>query len=253
MLDLDAFTSAISTNPSLVSIMWANNETGVIFPIEELCQMSRELGATFHTDASQVVGKLPIDVSAMPIDFLTLTGHKFGAPKGIGALYISRNSSLPPLVNGGHQELGLRGGTEAVALIAGINKASILAYKSSRQFDSHVRPLRDRLESSILDHISDSQVNGDQSPRLANTTNISFRGIASEALLLLLDQAGICASSGSACMALSDEASYVINAMVGIERARSAVRFSMGLSTTDEEIDRTIDVVTKIVLRIRGS
>lgn len=251
-LDQDAFKLALESGASLVSVMWANNETGVLFPVEELSALSHEHGVPFHTDASQVVGKLPIDISKLPIDFLTLTGHKFGAPKGIGALFCRRSAPLSPFVHGGHQEQGQRGGTESVPLIVGLGVAAQIAHRTASQFEKVVRPLRDQLEERIIAQVEGVHINGLGVPRLANTTNLSFDDIASEALLLLLDKAGICASSGSACMALSDEPSYVIAAMGGTERARAAVRFSFGIANTQLDVQQTTKKVAELTLKLRG-
>lgn len=252
-LDMDSLQNAVQPGVSLVSVMWANNETGVIFPIEAIGALCRDREVPFHTDASQIAGKMAIETAKLPVDYLTITGHKFGAPKGIGAIYISRGAAMSPLLHGGHQEQGLRGGTEAVAPIAALGTAAQIASKSLGKYEDKVRPLRDKLENAICDLLPSTVINGVSTLRLANTSNLSFPKVASEALLLLLDQQGVCASSGSACMALSDEPSHVIHAMAGAERARTAVRFSIGIATSQTDIDHAVSAVLKAVSTLRGS
>jgi cysteine desulfurase len=215
LLKLTDLEAAISDDTAIVSLMWANNETGVIFPVEKIAQACKARGVLFHCDAVQAVGKLPIDVRALPVDYLSITGHKLNAPKGIGALYIRRKSPFTPMIYGGHQERGWRGGTENVPLIVGFGKAAAIAKKHLPAYEQKVRPLRDALESEILKAISNTELNGHPDQRLANTSNITFHGIDSEALLLLLDKEGICASSGSACLADSDEPSHVVTRTAG--------------------------------------
>ncbi len=210
LADLEA---AITDETAVVSLMWANNETGVLFPVEQIAEICRSRGVLYHCDAVQAAGKVEIDVRKIPADYLSLTGHKFHAPKGIGALYVRRKSPFSPLVYGGHQERNRRGGTESVPLIVGMGKAAELARKHLPDYEKKVRPLRDELEEGILGSIPNTELNGHKTQRFANTTNITFHGIESEALLILLDKEGICASSGSACLADSDEPSHVIKAM----------------------------------------
>lgn len=235
---------AITDETALVSLMWANNETGVLFPVTEIARLCRARGVLFHCDAVQIAGKVPINVRTLPVDYLSLTGHKFHAPKGIGALYVRRQAPFKPYLHGGHQERNLRGGTENVAFIVGMGKAAELATNHLSDYDKQVRPLRDSLEDGILKTIPNTEVNGHKTQRLANTTNITFYGIESEALLILLDQEGVCASSGSACLADSDEPSHVIKAMKPESAAsRQMIRFSLALSNTGSEVKRVLRIL----------
>jgi cysteine desulfurase len=266
LLKLADLENALDDETAVVSLMWANNETGVLFPVEEIAQLCKSRGVLFHCDAVQAIGKLPVDVAKIPVDYLSITGHKFNAPKGIGALYVRRKTPFTPYLYGGHQERGLRGGTENVALIAGLGKAAELSRKHARGYECKIRPLRDALEEGILGYprpsggrgaggegISNIELNGHKTLRLHNTTNITFHGIESEALLLLLDQEGICASSGSACLADSDEPSHVVRAMKPESAAsRQMVRLSLGLETTEQEIEKTIAAVRRAVDALRG-
>jgi cysteine desulfurase len=240
LLSLADLESAIKPDTAAVSLMWANNETGVLFPIEKIAEFCRARGVLFHCDAVQAVGKVPVDVRKTPLDYLAITGHKFGAPKGIGALYVRRKTPFTPFIHGGHQERERRGGTESVPLIAGLGAAAALARKKLPHYDAKIRPLRDALESAILNSVPGAELNGHKTQRLANTTNIHFPGIESEALLLLLDQAGICASSGSACLADSPDPSHVIAAMKPGPTTRQSVRFSLGAENTREEIHEAV-------------
>ncbi|MGH9432468.1 MAG: cysteine desulfurase family protein [Terriglobia bacterium] len=233
LLKLADLETAITVQTAVVSLMWANNETGVLFPVEQIAEICRSRGVLYHCDAVQAAGKAPIDVRKVPADYLSLTGHKFHAPKGIGALYVRRKAPFSPLIYGGHQERNRRGGTENVPLIVGMGKAAELARKHLPGYENKVRPMRDELERGILNSIPNTELNGHKTQRLANTTNITFHGIESEALLILLDKEGICASSGSACLADSDEPSHVIKAMKPeANQSRSMIRFSLGLETT---------------------
>lgn len=235
---------AITDETALVSLMWANNETGVLFPVTEIAQLCRARGVLFHCDAVQIAGKVPINVRTLPVDYLSLTGHKFHAPKGIGALYVRRQAPFKPYLHGGHQERNLRGGTENVAFIVGMGKAAELATNHLSDYDKQVRPLRDLLEDGILKTIPNTEVNGHKTQRLANTTNITFYGIESEALLILLDKEGVCASSGSACLADSDEPSHVIKAMKPESAAsRQMIRFSLALSNTESEVKQVLRIL----------
>jgi cysteine desulfurase len=228
--------------------MWANNETGVLFPVKEIAEICRARGVLFHCDAVQAAGKVEIDVRTVPVDYLSITGHKFGAPKGIGALYVRRKTPFVSLIVGGHQEKNRRGGTECVPLIVGMGKAAELAKKKLPDYDKKVRPLRDALEGGILSSIPKTELNGHKEQRLANTTNITFHGIESEALLILLDQEGICASSGSACLADSDEPSHVVKAMKPESTAsRQMIRFSLGAESKAEEIKTAMLAMQKAV------
>jgi cysteine desulfurase len=244
---------AISEETAVVSLMWANNETGVLFPVKEISDICKSRGVLFHCDAVQAAGKTAIDVRKIQADFLSLTGHKIHAPKGIGALYIRRKAPFSPFVHGGHQERSLRGGTESVPLIVGMGKAAELARKHLPVYDAKVRPLRDTLEDGLLASIPNSEQNGHKTLRLANTANISFHGIESEALLLLLDKEGICASTGSACLADSDEPSHVIKAMKPESAAsREMIRFSLGIENTEKEIADAREAVRKAVAMLRS-
>lgn len=253
LLNLADLEAAITADTAVVSFMWANNETGVLFPVQEIAQTCRSRGVLFHCDAVQAVGKLPVDVSKLPVDYLSLTGHKIGAPKGIGALYVHRKAPFSPYLHGGHQERGRRGGTENVALIVGLGKAAELAKEKVTDFDHAVSSLRDALETGILNAIPNTERNGHPTQRLANTTNLTFHGIESEALLILLDQEGICASSGSACLADSDEPSHVVQAMKpDTGAARQMIRFSLGIDNTMPRVEATITAVGRAVEALRG-
>jgi cysteine desulfurase len=245
LLDLSELKSALDDDTALVSLMGANNETGVLWPVSEIGALCRERGVLFHCDAVQMIGKMPLDLSQLPVDYLTLAGHKLNAPKGIGALYVQRKAPFTPLLLGGHQERGRRGGTENVALIAALGKAAELAKTRVLDYDKTVRPLRDALENGILETIACAELNGHQTQRLPNTSNISFKGIESEALLLLLDREEICASSGSACLADSEEPSHVIQAMKPETDGRNTIRFSLGMSNSLEDISRTVDAIQR--------
>jgi cysteine desulfurase len=247
LLKLADLEAAITDQTALVSLMWANNETGVLFPVDRIAEICRSHDVLYHCDAVQAAGKVEIDVRRVPADYLSLTGHKFHAPKGIGALYVDRKAPFAPLIHGGHQERNRRGGTENVALIIGMGKAAELARKHLPDYEKKVRPLRDKLEEGILSSIPDTELNGHKTQRLANTANITFRGVESEALLILLDKEGVCASSGSACLADSDEPSHVIKAMKPESAAsRQMVRFSAGVCNADTEVERLVTVLQNV-------
>ena len=253
LLKLADLENAITDDTAVVSLMWANNETGVLFPVKEIAEICRARGVLFHCDAVQAAGKIEIDVRKVPVDYLSVTGHKFHAPKGVGALYVRRKTPFSPLIVGGHQERGLRGGTESMPLIVGLGKAAELARKKLPGYDQKVRPLRDALEDGILSSIPNTELNGHKTERLANTTNITFRGIESEALLILLDQDGICASSGSACLADSDEPSHVVKAMKPDSTAsRQMIRFSLDAANTAADIKIVLCGVETAVKMLRG-
>jgi cysteine desulfurase len=253
LLKLADLESAIGEETAVVSLMWANNETGVLFPVEEIAQVCTARGVLFHCDAVQAAGKVAVDLQKLPVDYLSLTGHKFNAPKGIGAIYVRRKAPFPPLIYGGHQERGLRGGTESVPLIAGMGKAAEIARKRLAAYDAKVRPLRDALERGILGSVAHTELNGHPRQRLANTTNVTFHGAESEALLLLLDQEGVCASSGSACLADSDEPSHVVKAMKPEGTAsRQMIRFSLGPETAASEVPAAIGAVSRAVQALRS-
>jgi cysteine desulfurase len=253
LLDLAEFEGSLSDQTAVVSLMWANNETGVLFPVEKIAQICKARGILFHCDAVQVAGKLPVDVSKVPVDYLSITGHKFNTPKGIGALYVNRKAPFTPYLYGGHQERSRRGGTENVALIVGMGKAAGLAAGKVDEYAGRVGPLRDLLETGILKAVPHTEVNGHRSLRLANTSNITFHDVESEALLLLLDEEGVCASSGSACLADSNEPSHVVRAMKGDGFAgQQMVRFSMDSTTTELEVLRALEFTVQAVTALRG-
>jgi cysteine desulfurase len=252
-LDMDQYKKSLSSDTAIVSLMWANNETGVIFPVEEAAQMAREKGILFHTDAVQAVGKMPINMKTNAIDMLSFSGHKLHAPKGIGVLYLRRGTKFSTFLIGGHQEKGRRGGTENTPSIVGLGKACELAAQNMDTENTRVRQMRDRLESDLLKRIPSSKVNGGGAPRLPNTTNISFEFIEGESILLLMDGHGICASSGSACTSGSLQPSHVLRAMgVPYTMAHGSVRFSLSVYNTDEEIDFVIEKLPAIIERLRS-
>ena len=253
-LDLTELEGAIRPQTALVSIMWANNETGVVFPIEKIADICREKGVLFHTDAVQAIGKMPMRLRDTAINFLSLSAHKFHGPKGVGALYINRRTKFNPLIAGGGQENGRRGGTENVASIVGIGKAAELALKYLVEGKCNIRSMRDRFEKSVLETTNGASVNGAGAVRLSNTSSLSFEGIESQAALLLLERQGICCSAGSACRTGSQEASHVLRAMnPSGDGARSSLRFSLGRSNSDAEINRAIEVVPKVIEKLRQS
>lgn len=253
LLSLADLENAIANDTAVVSLMWANNETGVLFLVKEIAEICRKRGVLYHCDAVQAAGKIEINGREVQSDYLSLTGHKFHAPKGIGALDVRRKAPFIPLIRGGHQERNLRGGTENVALIVGMGKAAELAVKSLPDYEKRVRPLRDALEDGILKSIPNTELNGHKTLRLANTTNITFHGIESKAMLLLLDKEGICASSGSACLADSDEPSHVIKAMKPESGAsRQIIRFSLGADTRREDITAAISAVQQATATLRA-
>jgi cysteine desulfurase len=251
-LDLTELEAAIRPETALVSIMWANNETGVLFPVEKIAEICRQKGALSHTDAVQATGKMPMRLRDTAINFLSLSAHKFHGPKGVGALYVNRQTKFNPLIAGGGQENGRRGGTENVASIAGLGKAAELALKYLADGQCNTRSMRDRFEKSVLETVSGASVNGAAAARLANTSSFSFEGIESPAALLLLDRQGICCSAGSACRTGSQEASHVLRAMNPTgDGARRSLRFSFGRFNTDAQIDRAIEVIPKVIDKLR--
>ena len=253
LLDLDALRAAVRDDTAVVSLMWANNETGVLFPVEEAAAIARAKGAYFHTDAVQAVGKVPVSLQNSPVHFLSLAGHKLHAPKGVGALYVHRRARFTPFVVGGGQEEGRRGGTENVAGIVALGKAAELAAAHLERELTAVRALRDRFESAILATIPATEVNGDRANRLPNTSNLYFRGLEGEALLVLLDKAGVCASAGSACTAGSIHPSHVLTAMgFSTERARGSLRFSFSRFNTDAEVDLALVALKNAVEKLRA-
>ena len=252
-IDIHLLEQRIRPDTAIVSAMWANNETGVILPIEELAAICTSRGVLFHTDAVQTPGKLKIDVKALGVDFLSLSAHKVHAPKGIGMLFVKRRTKFQPYLIGGHQERGRRGGTENVPYIIGFGRAAELAVGHLRDENTRVRALRDKLENTILTTIAGVSRNGAREPRLPNTSNLSFHFVESEAVLLMLDQLGICASSGSACTTGSVEPSHVLTAMgVSPVRARGSIRFSLGIYNTESEVDYLLQKLPGIIERLRS-
>ncbi len=251
-LDLDYLYNNLSEDTAIVSIMWANNESGVIFPIEEIGKVLKEKEIVFHTDAVQMVGKIPIDLKNVDVDMLSLSGHKLHGPKGVGALYVRKGTKYSPFLIGGHQEKGRRGGTENVASIIGLGKASELAAANLSDERIGVKRLRDKLETELVNRIPNAIVNGDRENRLPNTTSIAFEYVEGEAILLLMDEYGICASSGSACTSGSLEPSHVLRAMgVPFTAAHGSIRFSLSIYNTEEEIDFIIEKLPPIIERLR--
>ena len=251
-LDLHLLEKSIRPDTAIVSMMLANNETGVIFPIEEVAAICASKGTLCHTDAVQTPGKLKLDVKAMGVDFLSLSAHKLHAPKGVGLLYVKKRTKFTPYLIGGHQERGRRGGTENVASIVAFGRAAELAMTHLQDENTRVRELRDRLERTVLRTIPNTARNGGN-PRLPNTANIAFDFVEAEAILMLLDQAGICASSGSACTTGSLDPSHVLTAMgLSPMRARGSVRFSLGIYNTSEEIDYLLEQLPKIISKLRA-
>ena len=252
-LDMDAFREALKGDgPKLVSIMWANNETGVVFPIAEIAALAKEAGAVVHTDAVQVAGKIPVDVSKVPVDMLSMSGHKFHAPKGIGIFYLRRGTRLKTFMLGGHQESGRRGGTENVPYIVGLAKACELATANMAREATQVRALRDKLEQGLLATCPDVRVNGDPAHRLPNTSNMSFEYIEGEAIIYHMSDLGICASTGSACAAGSLEPSHVIRAMgVPFTAVHGSIRFSLSRYNTEAEVDYVLEHMPKVVKKLR--
>jgi cysteine desulfurase len=252
LLDLDYLYKNLSEDTAIVSLMWANNESGVIFPIEEIGKVLKEKGIVFHTDAVQAVGKIPIDLKNVNVDMLSLSGHKLHGPKGIGALYVRKGTKFSPFLIGGHQEKGRRGGTENAASIIGLGKASELAARNIAGENIRVKKLRDKLETEILNRISNAIINGDREHRLPNTTSIAFEFVEGESILLMMDEYGICASSGSACTSGSLEPSHVLRAMgVPFTAAHGSVRFSLSIYNTEEEVDFIIEKLPPIIERLR--
>ena len=251
-IDIDEYRSLLNDRVALVSVMWANNETGTLFPVLEMAKIASAKGVLFHTDAVQAVGKVPIDLRNSTIDMLSLSGHKLHAPKGIGVLYLRRNTRFRPLLRGGHQERGRRAGTENSASIVGLGRAAALALEHMAFENSEVRRLRDKLETGILARVPHAFVTGDPGNRLPNTANIAFEYVEGEAILLLLNKQGIAASSGSACTSGSLEPSHVMRAMgIPYTAAHGTIRFSLSRYNTEEEIDRVIAAVPPIIAQLR--
>jgi cysteine desulfurase len=250
-LDLEAFAEALDEDTALASVMHANNETGVIFPIREIAEITAARGVPLHADAVQTLGKLPIDVAALGANLVSFSAHKMHGPKGVGALYVGRGARLRSQLVGGHQERDIRPGTENVAAIVGFGAAAELAGRRLEDGLSSVATLRDRLETGLLEQVNFAHVIGDGRQRTVNTSNICFESLAAEAILVALSEQGICASSGSACSSGSLEPSHVLKAM-GIEEriAHGAVRFSLSHETTEEEVDQALEIMPRVVHRL---
>jgi cysteine desulfurase len=253
MLDMDEVRSKITEQTAVVSVMWANNETGVIFPVEEIAEIAHDRGALMHTDAVQAVGKIPINLSSTRINFLSLSGHKLHAFKGIGSLYVKKGTRFAPFIIGGHQESDRRGGTENVPGIVGLGVAAELAVRAFQEENTRVKMLRDHLQQELLDSIPWARVNGHKESRLPNTLNLGFEFVEGEAILLRMDEKGICASSGSACTSGSLEPSHVLRAMgVPFTSVHGSIRFSLSRYNTLEEIDYVVKEAPKIIKFLRS-
>lgn len=251
-LDIHEYRAAFRPDTVIVSVMWANNETGNTHPIEQMARIARDNNVIFHTDAVQAVGKVDIDLSKIPVDMLSLSGHKLHAPKGIGALFVRKGLPFRPLLIGGHQEKGRRSGTENTTGIVALGKACRLARENMGVEATEVKALRDRLENSILETVPDTRVNGDRNSRLPNTSNISFGYVEGESILLMMDQLGICASSGSACTSGSLEPSHVLMAMdVPFSFAHGSIRFSLSRFNTEEEIGFILEKMPALIANLR--
>jgi cysteine desulfurase len=252
MLDMAEYEAALTDDTAIVSVMWANNETGVVFPVEEMARMARQRGILFHSDAVQAVGKVDINLRDLDIDFLSLSGHKLHAPKGVGVLYIKRGTLFVPFLTGGHQEAGRRGGTENVASIVGLGRACELAGEKMAEENGRVKRLRDELEEGLLAKVPKSMLNGHKTNRLPNTANISFEYVEGEAILLHMNQHKICASSGSACTSGSLEPSHVLRAMgVPFTAAHGSIRFSLSVYNTEAEVDFVVEKMPAIIESLR--
>jgi cysteine desulfurase len=253
-LDLRLLEKSIRPDTALVSVMWANNETGLLFPVAQIAALCRTKGVLCHTDAVQAAGKVPIDVKASGVDFLSLSGHKLHAPKGIGALFVRRHTKYQPYVIGGGQERGRRGGTENLPYMVAFGRAAELALARLPDAPGRIRALRDKLELGVLARIPGVTRNGAAEPRLPNTTNLAFEGVEAEGILMLLDQAGVCASSGSACTTGSLDPSHVLLAMAcSAARARSSIRFSLGTYNTVAEVDYLLERLPPIIQKLRDN
>ncbi|MEN8126229.1 MAG: cysteine desulfurase NifS [Planctomycetota bacterium] len=251
-LDIDELGFRLDDNAAIVTVMWANNETGTIFPVEQIAELAKARDIVFHTDGVQAIGKIPINLKDSAIDLLSLSGHKLHAPKGVGVLYVRRGTRIGTFIHGGHQESGRRGGTENVPGIVALGKACELAMQNMAEENTCLKTLRNKLEQEILSSCPDCFVNGDTENRLPNTSNISFEFIEGESILMLLDQFGVCASSGSACTSGSLEPSHVLRAMgVPFTAAHGSIRFSLSRYNTEKEVDVVIEKMPAIVNRLR--
>ena len=253
-LDLEELEHAIRPETAIVSAMWANNETGVIFPVEQIAEIARRKRVLFHTDAVQAVGKVPLRFSDTLINFCSMSAHKLHGPKGVGALYINRRSAFRPTLIGGNQENSRRAGTENVASIVGFGKAAECAAAAMQDEQTRVRAMRDRFEETLMAKVPGISINGERAPRLPNTSSVSFGGVESEAALILLDKHRICCSAGSACHAGSLEPSHVLRAMkLDDGRARGSLRFSFARFNTDAEVDQALDIVPKVIAKLQAA
>jgi cysteine desulfurase len=253
ILDLQRYEDSLTDDTAIVSVMWANNETGVIFPVAQMAEIAKNRGILFHTDAVQAVGKIPINVNTdTAIDFLSISGHKLHAPKGIGVVYVRRGTPFAPFLIGGHQEHGRRGGTENVASIIGLGKACEMSGLRMEEENTRVKSMRDNLEQGLLDRIPHSMLNGHKTQRLPNTTSVSFEFVEGEAILLHLDRFGICASSGSACTSGSLEPSHVLRAMgVPFTAAHGSIRFSLSVYNSEDEVDFILEKMPPVIENLR--
>ncbi len=252
MVDMNDYLESLTEDTAIVSIMWANNETGVILPVEEMARLAKERGIPFHTDAVQAAGKIPIDLASLDIDYLSMSGHKLHAPKGVGILYVRRGTPFAPFLAGGHQEHGRRAGTENVASIVGLGRACQLAQEKMVEENSRVKALRDKLEAGLLASVPRALLNGHRLQRLPNTTNISFEYVEGESILLHMNRHRICASSGSACTSGSLEPSHVLRAMgVPFTAAHGSIRFSLSVYNTEQEIDFVLEKMPQIISQLR--
>ena len=252
LLNIKDIEYAITDQTAIISVMWANNETGVIFPVEKIAELAKDRGIVFHTDAVQATAKVPYNLKNSKIDMLTMSGHKIHAPKGIGALYVRKGTKFKPFLVGGHQERGRRAGTENVPYIIGLGKAAQLAMDHMDDMNTRVRGLRDRLEKSLLDAIPNSMINGDPQNRLPNTSSVSFEFVEGEAILIRLSNIGVCASSGSACTSGSLEPSHVLRAMgVPFTAAHGSIRWSFSTYNTDDDVDYVLEHMPGIIAKLR--
>ncbi|HEX8076384.1 MAG TPA: aminotransferase class V-fold PLP-dependent enzyme, partial [Chthoniobacterales bacterium] len=253
VLDLDELEHAITPQTAIITAMWANNETGVLFPVEKIADIARRKRVLFHTDAIQTVGKIPIRLADSTISSLALSAHKLHGPKGVGALFVNKRCAFKPSMIGGSQENNRRAGTENVASIVALGKAAECAGAALNEENSRVRAMRDRFEREVLERVPHTFVNGDRTARLPNTTNLSFAGIDSDAALLMFDRQHLCCSAGSACRTGSLEGSHVLHAMkVPAERARGSMRFSFGRFNTDADVDRAAEIVPAVISKLRA-
>jgi cysteine desulfurase len=251
-LDLEEVERAITPQTAIITAMWANNETGILFPIEKIAEIARQKRVLFHTDAIQAVGKIPIGLAGTTINSLALSAHKLHGPKGVGALYVNKRSAFKPSMIGGSQEKNRRAGTENVASIVALGKAAERAAQGLTEENTRVRAMRDRFEANLLDRVPDTFVNGDRGTRLPNTTNLSFAGIEADAALMMFDRHQLCCSAGSACRTGAVESSHVLNAMnVPIERARASMRFSFGRFNTDADVEKALEIIPEVISKLR--